>query len=126
MGKYFYKCMEKYFCKRWRNIADQGNMQAVLVQAATIAITGLQIVDKIPATFGLQGGDPHNFDSSLDGPTFFGTLHFLVKGQVCFQRQLVTTTLAISCKKYHCGTLWEICLLIYNVISVCPLNGESN
>ena len=47
--------MEKYFYKRWRNIADQGNMQAVLVQAATIAITGLQIVDQIPATFGLQG-----------------------------------------------------------------------
>ena len=101
-------------------------MQAVLVQAATIAITGLQIVDQIPATFGLQGAIHTTLIRPLMDKHFFGTLHVLVKGQVCFQRQLVTTTLAISCKKYHHGTLWEICLLIYNIISVCPLNGESN
>ena len=37
-GEIFLQNMEKYFYKRWRNIADQGNMQAVLVQAATITI----------------------------------------------------------------------------------------
>ena len=92
--------MEKYFYKRWRNIADQGNMQAVLVQAATIAITGLQIVDKIPATFGLQGGDPHNFDSSLDGPTFFGTLHFLVK-RTCLLSKA-------TCYYYTCNIMQKV------------------
>ena len=51
--------MKKYFWKRWRNIADwtptEGNMQAVLVQAATIPNVVLQILIKLQLHLGCRG-----------------------------------------------------------------------
>ena len=62
-GKIFLQEMEKYIYKRWRNIFSrdgkiflqemekyrlkQGNMQAVLVQAATLAISVFQVLIKL-------------------------------------------------------------------------------